>query len=50
MNDNIALQVRDLHVQIETDTATLDILHGISFDIYRGETLGIVESPAAARA
>ena len=42
MNDNIALQVRDLHVQIETDTATLDILHGISFDIYRGETLGIV--------
>ena len=42
MNDNIALQVRDLRVQIETDTATLDILHGISFDIYKGETLGIV--------
>ena len=42
MNDNIALQVRDLQVQIETDTATLDILHGISFDIYKGETLGIV--------
>ena len=42
MNDNIALKVRDLRVQIETDTATLDILHGISFDIYRGETLGIV--------
>ena len=42
MNDNIALQVRDLHVQIETDTATLDILHGISFDIHKGETLGIV--------
>ena len=42
MNDNTALQVRDLRVQIETDTATLDILHGISFDIYKGETLGIV--------
>ena len=42
MNDNIALKVRDLRVQIETDTATLDILHGISFDIYKGETLGIV--------
>ena len=42
MNDNIALQVRDLRVQIETDTATLDILHGISFDIHKGETLGIV--------
>ena len=42
MNDNIALQVRDLRVQIETDTATLDILHGISFDIHQGETLGIV--------
>ena len=37
-----ALQVRDLEVTIETDTATLDILHGISFDIYKGETLGIV--------
>ena len=42
MNDNTALQVRDLRVQIETDTATLDILHGINFDIYKGETLGIV--------
>ena len=42
MNDNTALQVRDLRVQIETDTATLDILHGISFDIYKWETLGIV--------
>ena len=42
MNDNTALQVRDLRVQIETDTATLDILHGISFDIYKGETLGLV--------
>lgn len=42
MNENLALQVRDLRVQIETDTATLDILHGISFDIYKGETLGIV--------
>ena len=42
MNDNTALHVRDLRVQSETDTATLDILHGISFDIYKGETLGIV--------
>lgn len=43
MNDeNTVLRVEDLRVQIETDTATLDILHGISFDIKRGETLGIV--------
>ncbi|MDY4180951.1 MAG: ABC transporter ATP-binding protein [Pseudoflavonifractor sp.] len=43
MNDeNIALRVQDLRVQIETDTATLDILHGVSFDIHKGETLGIV--------
>ncbi len=42
MNNDIALRVEDLHVQIETDTATLDILHGISFDIHKGETLGIV--------
>lgn len=42
MNEKIALQVRDLKVKIETDTATLDILHGISFDVKKGETLGIV--------
>ena len=42
MSENIALRVQNLQVQIETDTATLDILHGISFDIYKGETLGIV--------
>ena len=42
MNNDIALHVEDLHVSIETDTATLDILHGISFDIYKWETLGIV--------
>ena len=39
---DIALHVEDLKVSFETDTATLDILHGISFDIYKGETLGIV--------
>ena len=42
MDQNIALHVEDLRVRFETDTATLDILHGISFDIYKGETLGIV--------
>ena len=42
MNDTIALEVNDLKVKIETDTATLDILHGISFDVKKGETLGIV--------
>lgn len=36
------LQVRNLHAVIETDTSTLDILHGINLDIYKGETLGIV--------
>ena len=39
---DIALHVEDLKVSFETVTATLDILHGISFDIYKGETLGIV--------
>ena len=42
MNNDIALHVEDLHVSIETDTATLDILHGLTFDIHKGETLGIV--------
>lgn len=36
------LSVKDLTVQIETDTTTLKILNGINFDVRRGETLGIV--------
>jgi len=39
---DIALHVEDLRVTFETDTATLDILHGVTFDIHKGETLGIV--------
>ncbi len=41
-NSEQILSVNNLTVQIETDTATLKILNGISFNVRRGETLGIV--------
>ncbi|MGV6874042.1 ABC transporter ATP-binding protein [Pseudochelatococcus sp. B33] len=40
--DDIAIEVRDLHSCIFTDTAVLRPVDGISFKVRRGETLGIV--------
>ena len=36
------LDIRDLSVEIPTDSATLKAVRGISLDLKRGETLGIV--------
>ncbi len=41
MSDTI-LDVRDLHVQFKTDTRTVKAVDGISFQVKRGQTLGIV--------
>ncbi len=38
----IILDVRDLHVQFKTDTRTVKAVDGISFQVKRGQTLGIV--------
>jgi len=38
----IILDVRDLHVQFKTDTRTVKAVDGISFQVRRGQTLGIV--------
>ena len=42
MEKEITLQIRDLELWFENDYGANKILNGISFDIYKGETLGIV--------
>ena len=42
MEKEIALQVRDLELWFDSDYDSVKILNGVSFDIYKGEALGIV--------
>ena len=42
MDKEIALQVKDLELWFVNENGSKKILNGISFDIYKGETLGIV--------
>ena len=42
MDKEITLQVNDLELWFDNDYGAVKILNGISFDIYKGETLGIV--------
>jgi oligopeptide/dipeptide ABC transporter ATP-binding protein len=42
MEKEIALQVKDLELWFDNDTGSKKILNKISFDIYKGEALGIV--------
>ena len=43
MNDmTYVLRVKDLNLWLDNDFESLQIINGISFDIYKGETLGIV--------
>ena len=41
MNEKI-LEVKDLAVQFKTDRGTVKAVQGVSFDLYRGKTIGIV--------
>ena len=42
MEKELTLQIQDLELWFENDYGANKILNGISFDIYKGETLGIV--------
>ena len=42
MNDDTVLEVKDLEVSFETDLGLIQVLHGVSFQVKRGKTLGLV--------
>ena len=42
MEKEVTLQIKDLELWFDNDRGSVKILNGISFDIYKGETLGIV--------
>lgn len=42
MTSNVILKVRDLKVTFKTDDAVHEVLHGVSFDVKEGRTLGLV--------
>lgn len=46
MAENV-LSVRDLHICYETDHGVVNAVNGISFDIKKGETLGMVGESGA---
>jgi oligopeptide/dipeptide ABC transporter ATP-binding protein len=42
MNGDLVLEVQDLHTYFQTRWGTVRAVDGVSFDLHRGETLGIV--------
>jgi peptide/nickel transport system ATP-binding protein len=42
MQDDVILSVRDLAVRFHNDEGSREVLHGVSFDVKAGRTLGIV--------
>ncbi|GAB3533181.1 ABC transporter ATP-binding protein [Photobacterium alginatilyticum] len=42
MSSDAILSVRELETEFMTDDGTSKILHGVSFDVFKGQTLGLV--------
>lgn len=42
MNEDVVLSVKQLETEFMTDNGSVKILHGVSFDVKKGRTLGLV--------
>ncbi|MCF8778230.1 ABC transporter ATP-binding protein [Vibrio sp. IRLE0018] len=42
MNNEVVLSVRNLETEFQTDDGAVQVLHGVSFDVKKGRTLGLV--------
>ncbi|NVC62531.1 ABC transporter ATP-binding protein [Vibrio sp. 05-20-BW147] len=42
MNNEVVLSVRNLETEFQTDDGSVQVLHGVSFDVKKGRTLGLV--------
>lgn len=49
MDENKLLEVKDLSVEYRTDTGTVYAVNHVSFDLFRGETLGLVGETGAGK-
>ncbi|MEF1229122.1 ABC transporter ATP-binding protein, partial [Vibrio fortis] len=41
-NCDVVLEVKDLEVTFDTDSEVVQVLHGVSFKVKKGKTLGLV--------
>ncbi|MGR3135775.1 ABC transporter ATP-binding protein [Vibrio vulnificus] len=42
MNSEVVLSVKNLETEFQTDDGAVQVLHGVSFDVKKGRTLGLV--------
>ncbi len=49
MEKDIALSVKNLSVQYKTDTGTVYAVNDVSFELERGQTLGLVGETGAGK-